>query len=123
MPAAGDASTGIVRELQRALRNRVIGGSCSASDVAEVLSMHRRTLNRCLQREGTTFRAVLDRVRFEAARGLLRDERREIDEVARALGYAEPSAFTRAFRRWCGVAPADCRKSGGRHSLRRADAA
>jgi AraC-like DNA-binding protein len=112
VPAAGDASTGIVRELQRALRNRVVGGSCSASDVAEVLSIHRRTLNRCLRREGTTFRAVLDRVRFEAARDLLRDERREIDEVARALGYAEPSAFTRAFRRWAGVPPSRWRSGG-----------
>jgi AraC-like DNA-binding protein len=112
VPAAGDASTGIVRELQRALRNRVIGGSCSATDVAEVLSMHRRTLNRCLQREGTTFRAVLDRVRFEAARDQLRDERREIEDVARALGYAEPSAFTRAFRRWAGVPPSRWRSGG-----------
>ena len=101
----GGARTGIVRELRRALRNRVIGGRCSADDLAESLSIHRRTLNRCLQREGTTFRAVLDRVRFEAARDLLRDERCDIEEVARALGYAEPSAFTRAFRRWAGVPP------------------
>jgi AraC-like DNA-binding protein len=91
--------------LRRALRHRVIGGNCSAGDVALVLSMHRRTLNRCLRREGTTFRAVLDRVRFEAARDLLRDRRRDIEDVARALGYAEPSAFTRAFRRWAGVPP------------------
>jgi AraC-like DNA-binding protein len=101
----GVARTGIVRELQHALRDRVIGGRCSADDLAGALSIHRRTLNRCLQREGTTFRAVLDRVRFDAARDLLRDERHEIEDVARALGYAEPSAFTRAFRRWAGVPP------------------
>jgi AraC-like DNA-binding protein len=83
----------------------VIGGHCSADDLAGALSIHRRTLNRCLQREGTTFRAVLDGVRFEAARELLRDAGRAIEDVARALGYAEPSAFTRAFRRWAGVPP------------------
>jgi AraC-like DNA-binding protein len=110
--SAGEARTGLVRELQRALRSRVIGGSCSANDVAEVLSIHRRTLNRCLQREGTTFRAVLDRVRFDAARDLLRDERRDIEDVARALGYAESSAFTRAFRRWAGVPPSRWRARG-----------
>ena len=100
-----DARTGIVRELRHALRNRVIGGRCSVDDLAGALSIHRRTLNRCLQREGTTFRAVLERVRFDAARDLLRDNGREIEAVARALGYAEPSAFTRAFRRWAGVPP------------------
>jgi AraC-like DNA-binding protein len=103
--SAGKAGTGIVRELRHALRARVIGGRCSADEVAGALSVHRRTLNRCLQREGTTFRAVLDGVRFEAARDLLRDASREIEDVARALGYAEPSAFTRAFRRWAGVPP------------------
>lgn len=103
--APGSARTGIVRELQRALRARVLDGNCTADGIAASLAIHRRTLNRCLQREGTTFRAVLDRVRFEVARELLRDTNREIEDVARALGYAEPSAFTRAFRRWAGMPP------------------
>jgi AraC-like DNA-binding protein len=102
---ADEKRKGVARELQQVLRSRVIGGLCSVDDLAAALAIHRRTLNRCLRREGTTFREVLDRVRFEAARTLLRDGRRDIEDVARALGYAEPSAFTRAFRRWAGVPP------------------
>lgn len=106
------ASTGIVGELERALRAQVLARDSSVTRVAELLAMHRRTLNRRLQREGTTFRAVLEQVRFDAARELLRDEGREIEEIARMLGYTEASAFTRAFRRWSGTTPGRWRTLG-----------
>lgn len=106
------ASPGIVGELERALRAQVLARDSSVTRVAELLAMHRRTLNRRLQREGTTFRAVLEQVRFDAARELLRDEGREIEEIARMLGYTEASAFTRAFRRWSGTTPGRWRTLG-----------
>jgi AraC-like DNA-binding protein len=48
----------------------------------------------------------LDDVRAELARHYLTKEKRGIDEVAFLLGFSDPSAFTKAFRRWTGQTPA-----------------
>ena len=71
--------------------------------------MHRRTLNRQLNAVGTTFREVLDEIRFEIARQLLEDSAMEIIHIASFLGYSNASAFTRAFRRWSSTTPANWR--------------
>jgi AraC-like DNA-binding protein len=72
--------------------------------------MHRRTLNRRLRAEGTTFQQLLDEVRFEAACQLLDTASTPITEIAVSLGYAETSAFSRAFRRWSGSTPVERRR-------------
>jgi AraC-like DNA-binding protein len=72
--------------------------------------MHHRTLNRRLKAEGTTFQQLLDEVRFEAACQLLDTARIPITEIAVSLGYAETSAFSRAFRRWSGATPIERRR-------------
>ena len=68
--------------------------------------MHRRTLNRRLAGFGTTFRELVDESRYEAARQMLESSAMEVREIAAWLGYADASAFTRAFRRWSGTTPA-----------------
>ena len=50
--------------------------------------------------------------RAELARRYLAREKRGIDEVAHLLGFSEPSAFTKAFRRWTGQTPADFVRAG-----------
>jgi AraC-like DNA-binding protein len=76
-----------------------------------MLSMHRRTLNRRLAAIGTTFREVLDDVRFETARELLEYTNIALIEIATTLGYEDASAFSRSFRRWAGCAPSEWRAS------------
>ncbi len=66
--------------------------------------MSPRTLQRRLGDEGTSVHALLDEVRRGRAAALL-DADMAIGEVAYLLGYSEPSAFHRAFRRWTGVTP------------------
>ena len=95
----------LVDQLRRSLRTLLLQAKSSGDEVAEILSLHRRTFNRRLQAQGTTFRQVLDEVRLEAARQLLDVTRVPITEIAASLGYAESSAFSRAFRRWSGEAP------------------
>jgi AraC-like DNA-binding protein len=95
----------LVDQLRRTLRILLLLGKCSAGELAELLLMHRRTLSRRLKSQGTTFQKVLDEVRLEAARQLLDVTKLPISEIAASLGYAESSAFTRAFRRWSGEAP------------------
>ncbi len=101
----------LVEQVYRALRLVLLHGKTSGDDVAELLSMHRRTLNRRLKAEGTTFQEVLDQVRFEVARQLLGDSEIALDDVAATLGYAGISPFMRTFRRWAGTTPGRWRRA------------
>ncbi len=84
---------------------RVGGARANAqqADVAATLGMSERTLRRQLACAGRSFRDVLDEALADQARALLVD--RSVDDVAAELGYAEPSAFRRAWRRWYGGTP------------------
>jgi AraC-like DNA-binding protein len=85
------------------------GGDPQVKRIAAKLKMSERTLQRKLAAEGTTFDALVDRLREELARRYLTDERLAIAEVAFLLGYSEPSAFHRAFKRWTGTTPGELR--------------
>ncbi|MBL8539666.1 MAG: AraC family transcriptional regulator [Betaproteobacteria bacterium] len=111
-----DAATAadLVVRLHRALRLLLLYGDSSGDHVAQQLTMHRRTLNRRLQAQGTTFQEVLDGVRWEIARQLLANTSVSLHEVAAATGYADTSTFVRAFRRWSGgTTPAKWRDDQG----------
>ena len=101
----------LLQQTYRALRSLLLRGNSSGNDVAQMLAMHRRTLNRRLKARGTTFQDVLDEVRLEVARQLLADTRAAIDDIAVALGYASASSFTRSFRRWTGATPSQWRRT------------
>ncbi len=79
--------------------------------VARQLKVTERTLRRRLADEGTNYREVLDLVRHDRARQLLRDERLRIEEVAERLGYMDTSSFRHAFRRWTGQCANDYRQA------------
>jgi AraC-like DNA-binding protein len=101
----------LLQQVYRALRVLLLHGKSSGDDVARMLAMHRRTLNRRLEAEGATLQGILDQVRFEVARQLLADTHLAIDDVAAALGYAGVSPFLRAFRRWSGATPGRWRRT------------
>lgn len=108
--ASALAQPDLVEKLRRSLRVLLLQRVVSGDAVADMLAMHRRTLNRRLQAQGTTFRAVLEDVRFEAACQLLGATQLALDDVAEALGYAGVSPFTRAFRRSSGTSPGQWRR-------------
>jgi AraC-like DNA-binding protein len=95
----------VVPQMRRLLRTLLLERKASGDEVAHILSMHRRTLNRRLEAQGTSFQNILDEVRFEAACQLLDATKIPLTEIAASLGYSESSAFSRAFRRWSGEAP------------------
>lgn len=101
----------LVQRVCRALRLTLLQGRNSGDEIAQMLAMHRRTLNRRLKASGTTFQAVLDEVRFEVARELLADHAIALDDIAAALGYAGVSPFMRTFRRWTGTTPGQWRRA------------
>ena len=104
------ANPDVLQQVYRALRNVLLNGGSSGNDVADALSMHRRTLNRRLQQYGTTFQNVLDQVRCEVARQLLCYSQVALDDIAASLGYAGVSPFMRSFRRWTGLSPGRLRR-------------
>ena len=73
--------------------------------VSHVLNVEPRKLTRRLLREGTSWRELVDDYQRDRAVHYLRRGGASIKEVSETLGYSEPSAFHRAFRRWTGVAP------------------
>lgn len=73
--------------------------------VAEKLGMSTRTLRRRLQEEGTSYRALLDEIRFGLAREYLEKTTLPMEEICRLLGYSEAGNFSHAFRRWSGQSP------------------
>jgi AraC-like DNA-binding protein len=75
-------------------------------DLAADMGLSPATLRRRLRAEGQGFIAIRDEVRYSRAQDMLRNEDRSIAEIATAIGYAEPSAFHRAFLKWSGVSPA-----------------
>ena len=99
----------LVADVRKVLRTELLRESCSASAVARLFAMHRRTLSRHLSDRGLTFRQVANEVRFEIACGLLENTDMALSQIATVLRYSELSAFSRAFRRWCGQTPSDWR--------------
>lgn len=69
------------------------------------LGLGKRTLQRNLSEQGTSFRLLKEEVLKERAVELLITEQLDIERVAKSLGYSEPSAFHRAFRTWFGATP------------------
>lgn len=72
---------------------------------AGLLGVPVRTLQRRLQRSRLTYSALVEETRFELACRLLDAPGARVADVARAVGYADPSSFSRAFKRLCGTSP------------------
>jgi AraC-like DNA-binding protein len=77
--------------------------------ISSALNMSAPTLRRRLKREGTTFQQLKDRCRCEAAIEYLARRDLSINQIAAQLGFTDPSAFHRAFRKWTGKTPGDYR--------------
>ena len=82
------------------------------AEVARRLDVDCSTLRRRLAREGESFRAIIQEIRYQLARQLIRESELTLAEIAAALGFGELSVFSRAFRRWSGKTPSDWRKDG-----------
>ncbi len=85
-------------------RVRRVAGDGSPAAIAKALGISERTLRRQLEQHGTTLRELADQTQRERADGLLAAGK-TVKEVAFELGFSEPSAFSRAYKRWTGKAP------------------
>ena len=78
--------------------------------VAEKLGISTRTLRRRLQQEGSSYRALLEEVRFGLASEYLANTQLPMEEISRLLGYNDAANFSHAFRRWSGQPPSTWRQ-------------
>ena len=95
-------------QVARVLRDLLRDDAVSIEQVAKRLGVPARTLQRRLKDEGTSFQVIRDTTRKELAQRYL-DARMSIAEISFLLGFSEPSAFFRAFKRWTGLTPAEAR--------------
>ncbi|WP_081883366.1 AraC family transcriptional regulator [Pseudomonas sp. BRG-100] len=96
-----DASLSYISKVNNLLSNS--SEIPSMEQVAELLNLSSRTLRRNLEKEGATYRTLLDSYRKNQALALLEIGGISIQEISYLLGYSDPSNFAHSFKRWHGV--------------------
>ena len=97
-------------QLKRMLVELMATGEANADSACRALKLSRRTLQRRLKAEKTSFQKVLKEVRAVLAINYLSDNRLKALEVAMLLGYSSISSFTTAFKSWYDVPPTEYRQ-------------
>lgn len=82
----------------------------SAEEVAQLLNMSVSTMRRRLTDENTSFQQIKDECRKEAAITYINAPQLSFNEIAALMGFEEPSAFYRSFKKWTGMTPGEYRK-------------
>lgn len=101
------------RRVSEILLRSMAGELPTVTQVARELAQSTRSLQASLQQEGTSFKQLLGSTRETLARDYLRDPGLSIAEISFLLGFSEPSAFHRAFRKWTGETPGYYREQHG----------
>ncbi len=99
----------LTAQLRRILREALRNDDAQIEPIAKRLGLTPRSLQRRLREEGTSLQNLREEVRRELADGYLRGEL-SIAEISFLLGFSEPSAFFRAFKRWTGLTPLESRE-------------
>jgi AraC-like DNA-binding protein len=99
--------------IESAIRALLPFSGCSINEVAKALAVSPRTLQRQLAAHALTFQKLRDQVRADLAQRYVRQSTLQLAEISEILGFAEPSVFTRSFRRWHGCTPRDARRAHG----------
>ena len=102
-------SNSLRRRVEDKLEPMLESGEVSLDRLATELGMSRATLQRRLKAEGTSFDAILDGLHQRLARRYLRRENYSVKKTAYLLGFSDPAAFSRAFKRWTGQSPSELR--------------
>ena len=92
-------------EIEGHLEPLLATGPIGIAAVARALGYSRQTLYRRLKAEGVTYEDVLDKLRRRLAIRFIRDEGLSVKDAAYRLGFSDPAAFSRAYKRWTGASP------------------
>ncbi|GAA3885095.1 AraC family transcriptional regulator [Streptomyces sedi] len=106
-----DPGRAVSTQVKRALAGTLGTAPPALSGVARLLAVHPRTLQRRLAAEGTTFEAVLDEARREAAHRYITTTALPLGQVAALVGFSEQSTLSHAVHRWYGTSPRALRRA------------
>ncbi|MGK0249294.1 MAG: AraC-like DNA-binding protein [Oleispira sp.] len=109
----------IIKRLQRLdlyidvrteIKDCLLKQNATQKNVAHQLNLSIRNLQRRLKEVGVTYQSILDDSREALALSLIKDVDLPLYEISFLVGFTEPSAFYKAFRRWTGKRPGDYRQ-------------
>jgi AraC-like DNA-binding protein len=100
--------------LRQRIRTHLPEGSLTLDGLGKEVGLSPRTLQRRLTAEGTSLRHLLDEERRGLALHYIHDARISLVDIAFLLGFADQSAFSRAFSRWTSRSPSDYRRGASR---------
>jgi AraC-like DNA-binding protein len=106
-----------VPTIERVVRRASQADRPSLPEVARMMDVSPRSLQRLLCEQGTTFSRIVESSRRQSAFQLLVRDDLSVSEVAERLGYSDPSNFGRAFRKWTGQSPNQWRKRALRQDI------
>jgi len=106
----GEPDQALASRVRQTLRRTLVTRRASKAEIAGLLGMHPRTLQRHLAAEDTSFETIREELRKETALRYLCETRIPLTQLAGILGLSEQSALGRACRRWFGLSPAQLRK-------------
>ncbi len=86
------------------IRKTILDGTQSFEKTATLLGLGERSFRRYLKEDGLTYRELVDYTRQNMCKDFMLKGCSFV-EIAEKLGYSDQSAFTRAFKKWYGVAP------------------
>jgi AraC-like DNA-binding protein len=108
MPA-DPGKLGLVDQIRSLIGHDFSRGFPSFERITELLHLSGPTLRRRLKREGTTFQELKDNCRRDASIAYLNRPELSINDVAILMGFTDPSAFYRSFKKWTGMTPGEYR--------------
>ena len=95
----------IEERVETAILQLLPSGHCSMDLVSKAMGIHRKTLQRGLRDEGTTYSAILERKRLQTAIQLLTETNIPINRIGQSCGYSSATAFNLAFKKWKNETP------------------
>ena len=95
----------IAHQVSMLIRDLLPKRACSLKNVAQLMGLKERALQRRLSNEASSFQKILDKVRQEMAKEFLKSPDTNLTNLAQILGYADLSTFSKAFKLWFGSPP------------------
>lgn len=100
----------LVNRTELAIIQQLPSGNIKESNIAAVLNMSSRTLQRRLAEKNCSFSQLLQKIRQQRSLEYVDNRQLALSEIAYLLGFSEQANFTRAFKRWYGCTPSEYRK-------------
>lgn len=103
-------SESFLDNFRQSIYQNLTEGDFSLNSISKSMGYTSRTLQRYLKESGLSYQKILDDIRQELAFFYLREGQISASEIGYLLGFSEPSAFYRSFRRWTGKSPSEFRR-------------